>query len=244
MTDYRKRLYDKYATYVQGAGETFDAETAERWGRAYDHYLRGWLPEMKSARIADLASGNGSMLYFLKQRGYTNLAGTDVSPEQVALSRQVVPDVRQQDAVTFLKDQPNSFDLLTGFDVIEHLSKDEALEFLDACYAALKPGGRLILQTPNAESPWGTQLRYADPTHENAFTPDSLRRIMNLCGFADVESRELGPVPWEYSAASTARYVLWRVLRQNLILWNYIETGSAGSGVFTRVFNICARKSG
>lgn len=242
MTDYRKRLYEKYATCVQDAGATFDAAAAERWGRAFDYYLRGWLPEEKNARIADLACGNGALLHFFKQRGYANLAGADLSPEQAALSRQVVPEVRQQDAAAFLKEHPGEFDLLTGFDLIEHLTKDEALAFLDACLAALKPGGRLVLQTPNAESPWGTQLRYADFTHENAFTPESLARVLKLCGFATVECREMGPVPWGYSAASTVRYALWRLLRLHLMLWNRIETGGAGSGVFTRVFNLCARK--
>jgi 2-polyprenyl-3-methyl-5-hydroxy-6-metoxy-1,4-benzoquinol methylase len=76
-----------------------------------------------------------------------------VSPEQVQISRQVVPMVHEEDAIDFLEQNRAYFDLITGRDIIEHLQKPEVLHFLDAVLLALKPGGRLVLQTPNADSP-------------------------------------------------------------------------------------------
>ena len=49
--DYRARIYEKYATRFQSVPEVFDLEGARRWGRAYRHYLRGWLPANRDARI-------------------------------------------------------------------------------------------------------------------------------------------------------------------------------------------------
>jgi hypothetical protein len=44
-------------------------------------------------------------------------------------------------------------------------------------------------------------------------------------------------VPWGYSLASTARFLLWRLIRAGLQLWNLAETGSR-LPVLTRVFLI------
>jgi 2-polyprenyl-3-methyl-5-hydroxy-6-metoxy-1,4-benzoquinol methylase len=93
----------------------------------------------------------------------------------------------------------DTFDLITGFDVIEHLHKPEVLRFLDAAFRALRPGGRLVLQTPNADSPWGTMHRYNDFTHEVCFNPNALSRLLKLAGFDQVEAREAGPVSFGHS---------------------------------------------
>jgi cyclopropane fatty-acyl-phospholipid synthase-like methyltransferase len=240
---YQSRIYANYASVMQDSVGVFDGILATRWGAAYGHYLRKWLPVSKQAAIADLACGSGKLLHFFKECGYTDLQGVDLSPSQVRLARQVVPSVQEGSLFEFLRSRPAAFDLITGLDIIEHLSKDEVLEFLDACNGALKPGGRLVLQTPNAETPWGSALRYADFTHQVCFTPDCLGRLLSLCGFEHVAAREMGPVPLGYSWPSTARFVLWSGLRSALRLWNRIESGGPGSGIFTRVFIVSALKA-
>lgn len=236
MTNYRDRIYEKYSSGFQDKGPAFDAVAARRWGKAYDWYFRNWLPADKDARIVDLACGAGSLLHFFHERGYSNIAGVDISPEQVALSRQVTGEVTQDNVLHFLQTHENIFDLITALDLVEHFHKEEVLIFLDGCYAALRPGGRLILQTPNAESPWAAGIRYGDFTHEVCFQSHSLGRLMRLTGFVNVAGREQGPVPKGYSTASRVRYILWRLIRLALQFYNLVETGGAGSGVFTRVF--------
>jgi 2-polyprenyl-3-methyl-5-hydroxy-6-metoxy-1,4-benzoquinol methylase len=235
-TDYRARIYKQYGTKFQDAPETFSEEAALRWARGYMYYLRYWLPDNKDATIVDVGCGGGKLLYFFKQMQYMNVMGIDISPEQVKLARQVIPAVDEADVLDWLEEHPSTFDLITGLDIIEHLDKSEVIRFLDASYEALKPGGRIVLQTPNAESPWGSQHRYNDFTHEVGFNPNLLSRLLNLVGFQYVESRETGPVPLGYSVLSSLRYVVWHLIRFGLKVWNLAETGSAGSGVFTRVF--------
>jgi len=220
----------------------FDTVLGDRFTITFDYYFRGWLPKQKEAAIADLACGGGMFLHFLKRRGYRNIAGVDISHEQVARSRQVTPNVTEGSLFHFLEDNPAGFDLITALNIIEHISKDEVLGFLHGCHAALKPGGRLILMTPNAYTPFGLSVRYGDFTHETMFTPDLLTDLLKACDFADIESRETGPVPWGYSLLSTLRYSAWRILRQTLRIYNCIETGSIGGRVFTRVFTASAIK--
>ncbi len=240
--DYRARIYARYATNFQSAPQVFDVEAARRWGRAYRHYLRGWLPQERSARVLDVACGGGKLLQFFIDAGYRDVHGVDVSPEQVALARQVTPHVVQADVLEFLAEERGRFDLITGLDIVEHFCKDEVLRFLDLCHAALKPGGRVVLQTPNAESPWGTHHQYNDLTHELGFNPNALGRLLALVSFERIEAREQGPVPLRYSAASTLRWLVWQAIRAGLKVWNLAETGDAGSGVFARVFLISGRR--
>ncbi len=96
--DYRTRMYKEYASYFQDIQQEFDAAVAERAGKVWDYYFRGWLPERKDAFILDKACGNGKLLHFLKQRGYANLIGVDISPEQVQIARQVLTNRIQTNA--------------------------------------------------------------------------------------------------------------------------------------------------
>jgi len=243
-TNYRTRIYGNYARNFQGAPKTFDRHAAWQWGRAQRYYLHDWLPQDKSARIVDLACGGGKLLYFFKRMGYSNISGVDISPEQVELARQVTPDVDEASVLDWLEAHSDSIDLITGYDIIEHFHKNEVLRFLEACHGALKRGCRLVLQTPNADSPWGTVHRYNDFTHEVGFNPNALSCLLALTGFKDIESRETGPIALGHSLKSSVRYLIWQTIRAGLKLWNLAETGNTGSGVFTRVFLISAEKSG
>lgn len=232
--DYRERIFDAYLSRNRGPVPSFDADGAVAHGRYLARVLSDWLPRDREAAILDLGCGNGSVLHVLGTRGFTRLSGVDVSSEQVEIARQVCPAVAQSEAVDYLERRPAEFDLLLALDLIEHLGKDDVLPFLDACRRALRPGGRLILRTPNADSPFDSTIRYGDFTHEVCFNPHSLGWLLELCGFDCIEAREAGPRP--LGIRSAGRFVLWRLLRRGIWLWNLIETGTGGSGVYTRVF--------
>lgn len=239
---YRERIYERYATLMTGSGEHFDNEGADRLWRARQWYLRGWLPVDREAYILDVACGDGKLLYSLRKEGYQHLAGVDVSPQQASLACQTGADVAEGDILSYLDLRPDQFDLISGTDIIEHLSKDEALRFIDACHRALKSGGRLILQTPNADSPLASHLRFADFTHEWCYQPTCLAKLLEFSGFTKVELREAPPVPFGYSLISSMRWLAWQFVRLGVITFNCVETGNTGSGILTRVFLISALK--
>jgi 2-polyprenyl-3-methyl-5-hydroxy-6-metoxy-1,4-benzoquinol methylase len=235
VTDYRTRIYAAYSTRFKSSDLKFDPQAASHWGMAYKYYLRGWLPADPKARIVDLACGNGYLLYQFKQLGYSDVGGVDISPEQVRIARQVTDQITEGSLFDFLKNHENDFDLITGIDIVEHMNKDEVLRFLDACLRALKPGGRLILQTPNADSPMVNGIRYGDFTHETIFSPQLLSNLLGLCGFARTESREMDPPP-KRTPKSILRRFAWKLIRCGIWFWNMVEMGNAGSRVYSRVF--------
>jgi len=231
---YRSRLYKTYASNVHEQDGQLNLSKIDRYGKVYDWYLRGWLPGDRQANILEVGCGYGRLLRFFSKRGYINVVGVDVSPEEVELAQKIHPNVVQEDALEYLEKHTEQFDLIIALDLIEHFHKDEVVRFLDACRCALRPGGRLIIQTPNADSPLSLTVRYGDFTHESYFNSNSLTKLMVVCGFTAIEAREQGPVPCGF--LSSVRWVLWKLIRLPLLVYNLIETGSFGRGILSCVF--------
>ncbi len=239
--DYRKLLYEDYADSFKNDTGQFDHPAAEKWAPCLAYYLKNWLPVAKDAHIIDLGCGEGRIIYLLQRMGYTNVEGVDISESQLRIARQVSDRVVKADVLAYLKDTSKNYDLILSFDLIEHLKKDEVLKFLNLCEARLNTRGRLILQTPNASSPFFGDVRYGDFTHELCFTPRLLSQLTLRAGFADIECRETGPVLSGYNIKSTIGYVLWQIIRVFYCLVATIETGGRGQGIYTRVFLMAAQ---
>jgi 2-polyprenyl-3-methyl-5-hydroxy-6-metoxy-1,4-benzoquinol methylase len=240
---YRQRIYDKYVSeMVRPDGSSLAQQDYQRWADAAAYRLHDWLPADTTVPVLDLGCGAGQFLYLLRQRGYDNLTGVDRSPEQVALARTWCPQatILQGDVREALSEARGRYGLITGFDIIEHFRKEEQLQFLEAVVGALRPGGRLILQTPNAESPWFGAPAYSDYTHEWFFTPRGLGYLLRHCGLQGYLARQVGPYP--HGWRSRVRLRLWKVLAAFWRLYNLVETGSPGSGIYTRVFIASAVK--
>ena len=241
----RDKLYSNYVSThtIHLYGEA-SIEGIKRQFPVWKRYYGRFLPENKNAKILDAGCGNGGFIYWLQEMGYVNASGIDISPEQIEVSKRFGVKVEQGDLVEWLKDNKETmnYDLIFARDVIEHFGKDDISKVAGIFHRALKKGGFLVLYTLNAESPFGCRLRYGDFTHEVGFTPSAISRLLHMTGFTDTEAREMGPVPFGYSMASTLRYLVWRTIRVALKVWNIAEMGGAGSGVFTRVFVISGIK--
>lgn len=76
---------------------------------------------------------------------------------------------------------PGSFDVVTCFETIEHLTLEEACAMLAGAARVLRAGGRLYVSTPNIHHPWA-YLRSA--THKTPFCYDELGALIEMHGFA------------------------------------------------------------
>lgn len=235
MTDYRSIWQEDYAQTQQERLRPPGTRERLRFGRVYAHYLRGWLPEDLGLPVLDIGCGAGLLLDFLKQRGHTQLQGLDSSPSQARLAQQLGFNVIQQDATAYLQKREKGFGLITALDFMEHLTRNKLLEFLDAALGALQPGGQVIFQTPNGESPWVGNVLYGDLTHEQCYTPHLLEKIMRRAGFQDIQFRSCGPAPVD--PLSRLRTWIWAGITLGCRILNRVE-GAVSSGVFTRVFLI------
>lgn len=142
------------------------------------------------ARILDVGCGQGLLIYALREAGYRDLQGIDLSEQQVEVSKQFAlpcTAVNAEYLFQLAESSPASFDLIFLMDVLEHLPKPEQLRMLRAISSLLKPAGQLVLSVPNANSTFGLRWRHIDWTHEAAFTEHSLEFILLNCGFQDLQ---------------------------------------------------------
>lgn len=189
MTDYRKTLYESY--YSNHSGET-DASKQESHFRQQVRYftreLVSHFPADRNAKILDLGCGFGSMLMALKNAGYSEIEGIDLSAEQLEMARKFgVENVEQADALEFLRSASGQYDAISAIDVLEHQTPNEAVEFLSLVKEALKPGGKVIMRVPNLDAPQASVFANADFTHELFLNKSSALQLFRSIGFRQTQ---------------------------------------------------------
>jgi len=241
---FRKRTYEAYVSKRARPGTSYQESDYRRWAESAQTRFAGWFPKDHSLPILDLGCGHGNGLYLLERSGYANLTGVDLGSEQLTLAAKYAPAavLVHDDVFHYLAGCSEQFALILCLNVIEHFDKNELLRFLDLLVNALKPGGRVIFETPNAESPWFGAVAFADLTHEWFFTPRGLSDLLGLVGLEGFEARSSEPE--KRLGKTLIRHVTWLLFKWSLTAWNLAETGSTGSGIYTRVFAASAVKPG
>lgn len=224
MDDFKARFYDQYqsAHVAPRKGEATLAQFQARIPIFERHWSR-LLPSDRQAAMLDVGCGSGGMVWWLQRRGYAQAAGIDISAEQIAVARALgVTRVEQADLREHLRRHLAAYDRLFLRDVLEHFERPEIVEILDLCRAALRPGGAVLVQVPNAEPPLGGRIRYGDITHELAFTESSLRQLMRTVGFMRVDLSPAGPVL--QGPKDLPRHLLWKFFEGMYRLMVFAET--------------------
>nr|WP_277935124.1 class I SAM-dependent methyltransferase [Parablautia muri] len=152
------------------------------------NYLK-YMPKDKSKRILDLGCGMGQFLYFCHKYGYKDCTGVDVSKENIEFIKRKNENaqVYNLSIIDFLDDKEDYYDVIVLNDVIEHLTKEEAFDVLDAVIQAMRKDGVFLLKTPNMVNPFvSTAGRYIDITHEVGFTEISMKQMLRATGFKNI----------------------------------------------------------
>jgi 2-polyprenyl-3-methyl-5-hydroxy-6-metoxy-1,4-benzoquinol methylase len=228
MTEnWKARFYKRYASTAgtqdfEYSDEEYEANRLTGM-RVYGKYL----PEDPSTPILDIACGGGQFLYFLQKNGYAAAEGIDLSGEQIAVARSKgVANLRCGDYRDQLRSRPGYYGLITAHHFIEHLSKDEIIEFLESIFEALRPGGRVLVSTGNVASLFGASHICADFTHETGFTPRSLQQVLMTMGFEEVTVEGVRQIPLHLKAR--IRLVLWELVKKMLRFLLVLERGGLG----------------
>jgi SAM-dependent methyltransferase len=134
------------------------------------------------ARILEIGSGLGYLVYALAEAGY-RAEGWDVSPTAVAAATQRFgPHFTVQDANVIAPSTAGQFDVVIFTSFIEHVR--DPVDFVRAAKALLAPGGSIVLTTDNKSyfdpAPvWHTDL---PPVHLWWFTENGVTTIAQRNG--------------------------------------------------------------
>ena len=137
--------------------------------------------------VLEIGYGNGTFLAYCREQGW-DAVGTELDAELVAAGAKAGYSVFPADQSDKFDNQ--SFDLIVILDVLEHIPQDDIVGFLSTLGEKLRPGGRMLMRFPNADSWLGNPLQNGDPTHVTAigylkmtyFALQSSLRIVSFTG--------------------------------------------------------------
>ena len=181
---FRKELYNCCQSKTEIENNKITLNNYRGWSSVYKKLYSGYLPKDKNASILELGSGYGFFLYFLREEGFRNTLGIDVSRVSIDIAKKNgIENIFCTEIYDFLIGKGKTYDLIVAIDVLEHFKKNEVFELLKNIHSALRNGGALLLQLPNGYYPFGNIYQYGDFTHETFFTPNSLQQIFRFIGF-------------------------------------------------------------
>jgi SAM-dependent methyltransferase len=169
------------------AESTFDyeAETANLKA-TYGRYLaRLRALSSKQDSLLEIGCGDGFFLEQALTQGYTTVRG--VEPSEAAI-KGASPLVRDQIVCDVMRPglfADGEFDAICLFQVFDHVPHPEVV--LEACHAALRPGGLILCLNHNVESVsahvMGERSPIVDIEHTYLYGPATMRRIFEAGGF-------------------------------------------------------------
>lgn len=141
--------------------------------------------------ICDIGSATGCFLAVLKDLGFTNVMGCEISKAQADYC-QASFGIR-----TFtetLQMPSHSIDLMCAYAVLEHAADPRHL--LKEAHRILKSDGHLVIDVPNTRSFYESLTKdrwlwLIPPAHLNYFSPLSLKCLLEQCGFEVISRRTL-----------------------------------------------------
>jgi cyclopropane-fatty-acyl-phospholipid synthase len=195
--------YQDNATYRGSAPQRFWHTTR------FAHSLELLAPE-RGDKVLDVGCGSGVFANLVAERGGVEVIGVDANEAAVAFceKRYSNPNLRfTRSALDVMVLGEQRFDRISFLEVIEHIYGHQAEETLGLFHRLLRPGGRLVVSTPNAHSPWPLVEKAMDvlrltprmegEQHVAGYAPPSLKRLCEGRGFRQLESRTVLLVsPW------------------------------------------------
>ncbi len=134
----------------------------------------------KPLAILDIGFGTGAMLTFLER--YGTVIGMDMAVEAIRFARTRCACPMLLGSITAVPLESASVDLVTAFDIIEHV-EDDAAAFAELARVC-RPGGHMLVTVPAFQFLWGNQDIVSH--HRRRYTLAELGAHVRAAGFTPV----------------------------------------------------------
>lgn len=176
-------------TIMANYSDFYSIPSGEFLKNRHDRYFGMYFPlfpEQRNSKILDLGCGYGIFLDSCRTKGYKNLYGIEQGQNWVEYAQKELElkNVEQGDIFEYLK-RKEKYDVITAFNVLEHIPKNKVHELFDMIFDSLNPGGVFIFEVPNAESQHGLTIFFSDLTHEWCYSRRLLDQLFKIHGFVN-----------------------------------------------------------
>ena len=185
----------------------FNSKVAETWINVAEEALARLGKRSDILKILDYGCGDGKYFPWFVSSGIPEKAiyGVEVSKNRIKRCQESgfknVFLIENEKLLPFPNDE---FDLINCMEVIEHIHHEEGRRILADIRRVLKPGGFLIISTPNYPIKrfydlydaliHGMHARFKDdPTHVTKFNHSKLKSALKEQGFSKIEHRVFKP---------------------------------------------------
>ena len=151
----------------------------------YLKFITPLITAFPGSQAFDAGCGRGEWMELLEELGFS-VVGADLDAGMLAECEALKLNAINADAVSYISNITSESQMVvTAFHVIEHISFDQWRLFINESLRVLKPGGLMILETPNPENiTVATRNFYIDPTHLRPIPPLLLAYVAEQTGFA------------------------------------------------------------
>ncbi|WP_422845473.1 methyltransferase domain-containing protein [Acidovorax sp. M2(2025)] len=172
---------------------------------AYRPFITPLLALHQPATAIDLGCGRGEWLELLRDAGF-QAHGVDMDAGMLASCTERGLSVSLEDAPTYLRKLDEaSQSIVSAFHFVEHIPFEVLRTLVAEALRVLKPGGLLILETPNPENlVVGAHSFYLDPTHHRPIPPLLLSFLVDHLGFGRVQVQRLQEAPELHKGADVS----------------------------------------
>ena len=178
------------------------------------------LPYVNGREVLEVGCNLGYGSRFLAASGF-EVTAIDNDIEVIEEARRCSsPGIRFTEAdAARLPFEERSFDTVIGLQILEHLTPLDADRFLEDCARVLRPGGNLILVTPNRRFRMMPGQRAVNPEHTREFTQ---RQVASLVGAHFGEVKTMGTRSTEFIEETEHR-------RMGRSVWKAYVAGPGGT---------------
>lgn len=190
-------VYDEYGEYL--FSQTTLTEQTKSNERHWGAQLRLIKKKLgSSCQLLDIGCGAGYFLVYARSLGY-DVEG--VEPSNKLNTRTQEYRLTIHESIDSVLDQTRKYDVVTLFEVIEHIPPSDLSLFLRKVSSILAPGGIILGTTPNADSLNILISKEKDPavwppSHVSYFTRRSLFRLFADHGFEKNRLFTYGVIPF------------------------------------------------
>ena len=140
--------------------------------------------DWEAKRFVEMGAGTGGMTHLFLQRGFSGVChdlGDDSRKMARANLQRHGSAIEVVDRIEEL--EPEAFDYLFAFEVLEHIEEDAAVLAHWSRY--LKTGGKILLSVPAHQGKYGRSDELVG--HVRRYEKQELRRLLEGAGFADIQ---------------------------------------------------------